>query len=120
MSETTDKKDQVRVHVIFDADEVQAIDDYSFKARIRTRSEAIRSLIKRGLEADQTSSMEADMQAAYAEIAKIYGWEGKKLTTLGEAIRRGEVKVMSLAELERYEGEAFKTGFPKVTDKAKV
>lgn len=50
MPDTPDKQDQVRVHVIFDADEVQAIDDYSFKARIRTRSEAIRTLIKRGLE----------------------------------------------------------------------
>lgn len=56
MSDTTDKKDPVRVHVIFDADEVQAIDDYSFKARIRTRSEAIRSLIKEGLKATEGKS----------------------------------------------------------------
>lgn len=50
MPDTPEKQDQVRVHVIFDADEVQAIDDFSFKARIRTRSEAIRTLIKKGLE----------------------------------------------------------------------
>ena len=52
MPDTPDKQEQVRVHVIFDADEVQAIDDYSFKARIRTRSEAIRTLIKKGLETE--------------------------------------------------------------------
>jgi metal-responsive CopG/Arc/MetJ family transcriptional regulator len=50
MPDTPDKQEQVRVHVIFDADEVQAIDDYSFTARIRTRSEAIRTLIKKALE----------------------------------------------------------------------
>lgn len=41
--------DTVRVHLILDADEVQAIDDFSFEHRIRTRSEAMRVLIRRGL-----------------------------------------------------------------------
>lgn len=45
-----EKNAQVRVHVIFEPEEVQAIDEYSFKARIRTRSEAIRTLIRKGLE----------------------------------------------------------------------
>lgn len=44
-----EKNAQVRVHVIFEPEEVQAIDEYSFKARIRTRSEAIRTLIRKGL-----------------------------------------------------------------------
>ena len=48
----TEKTEAVRVHIIFEPEEVQAIDDYSFKARIRTRSEAIRSLIRKGLEAE--------------------------------------------------------------------
>lgn len=48
-----EKNAQVRVHVIFEPEEVQAIDEYSFKARIRTRSEAIRTLIRKGLEKEQ-------------------------------------------------------------------
>lgn len=52
----TEKTEPVRVHIIFEPEEVQAIDDYSFKARIRTRSEAIRSLIRKGLEAEDPSA----------------------------------------------------------------
>ena len=39
-----------RIPIMFDRELVERIDDYSFAARIRTRSEAVRHLIREGLE----------------------------------------------------------------------
>lgn len=50
----------VRVHLILDADEAKAIDDYGFAHRIRTRSEAMRTLIRKGLEAGQGTQKASD------------------------------------------------------------
>jgi hypothetical protein len=126
MSDTTDKKDQVRVHVIFDADEVHAIDDYSFKARIRTRSEAIRSLIKRGLEAELGLTTDDEMTRAVIAAARQYPGQEKQFLdliqkssrTLGDAIRTGDVNTTSLREMEQH--DAFLRGLPKVDEKSKV
>jgi metal-responsive CopG/Arc/MetJ family transcriptional regulator len=43
-----EKKDQ-RIPVMMTAAEVKAIDDWSFTNRIRSRGEAIRQLVQRGL-----------------------------------------------------------------------
>jgi len=52
--------DTVRVHLILDAEEVKAIDDYGFAQRIRTRSEAMRRLIRKGLEEEQDAGRASD------------------------------------------------------------
>lgn len=43
-----EKKDQ-RIPVMMTASEVKAIDDWSFSHRVRSRGEAIRQLVKKGL-----------------------------------------------------------------------
>ena len=43
-----EKKDQ-RIPVMMTAAEVKAIDDWSFANRIRSRGEAVRQLVKKGL-----------------------------------------------------------------------
>ena len=53
MYQMTDKPKDQRIPVMMSADEVEAIDDWSFKNRIRSRSEAIRQLIQVGLKADK-------------------------------------------------------------------
>ena len=50
-----DEKPPQRIHIILDANEIEAIDEYSFAAKIRTRSGAIRKLIEVGLAHYQTS-----------------------------------------------------------------
>lgn len=57
MARKQDADGSVRVHIILDAAEVQAIDDYGFANRIRTRSETIRTLIRKALASpvDETS-----------------------------------------------------------------
>ncbi len=50
MSKSEDNSTQ-RIHIALDSDELAAIDDYSFRARIRTRSAAMRALIRAGLKA---------------------------------------------------------------------
>ncbi|WP_133176197.1 hypothetical protein [Pelagivirga sediminicola] len=52
MTNRTESSTQ-RIHIALDADELAAIDDYSFRARIRTRSAAIRDLIRAGLKASE-------------------------------------------------------------------
>jgi len=52
MTSRTENSTQ-RIHIALDADELAAIDDYSFRARIRTRSAAIRALIRAGLKASE-------------------------------------------------------------------
>jgi len=44
----TDKKDQ-RIPIMMTAAEVQAVDDWQFSNRVRSRGEAIRQLIALGL-----------------------------------------------------------------------
>lgn len=45
----TDKK-ATRIHVMLDEDELAQIDEYFHEARLKNRSEAIRRLLKSGLE----------------------------------------------------------------------
>lgn len=45
-----------RVPVMFDTDRLRKVDDYSFENRIRTRAEAIRQLIDKGLNASQSET----------------------------------------------------------------
>ena len=52
------EKPQHRIHLILDEDEVQQIDDFSFEARIRTRSAAIRELIEMGLKQHRNQDRE--------------------------------------------------------------
>lgn len=46
----TEEPRNVRVPVMMSKSEVEAIDDWSFENRVRTRAEAIRRLIDLGLE----------------------------------------------------------------------
>ena len=48
-----------RVPVMFDKDLVKRIDDYSFRNRIRTRSEAIRRLISQSLICEENEKADA-------------------------------------------------------------
>jgi metal-responsive CopG/Arc/MetJ family transcriptional regulator len=48
--DTPEPKDQ-RVPIMMTASELQAVDDWSFEHRIRSRGEAIRQLIRLGLKA---------------------------------------------------------------------
>ena len=43
----------VRINLMLTPGEVNAIDDWSFANRVRTRSEAIRTLIQRGMAAGE-------------------------------------------------------------------
>ncbi len=58
------KKDDLRtVHLKFSDMEIDEIDDWRKKNMIRTRSEAIRQLIKRAMDSDFARSMGAGMVA---------------------------------------------------------
>lgn len=46
-----EEKMNVRVPLMLTPSEVEAIDDWSFATRIRSRNEAIRQLVRAGLEA---------------------------------------------------------------------
>jgi hypothetical protein len=50
MTDSPQPKDK-RVLVMMTADEVKAIDDWSFERRIRSRGEAIRQLVRLGIKA---------------------------------------------------------------------
>jgi hypothetical protein len=50
MTDSPQPKDK-RVLVMMTADEVKAIDDWSFERRIRSRGEAIRQLVRLGMKA---------------------------------------------------------------------
>ncbi len=49
---TDSENRSVRLNMMFAPSEIEAIDDWGFANRIRSRSDAIRRLIKRGLEAE--------------------------------------------------------------------
>ncbi len=42
-------QEQVRVPVLFPKEELAALDDWQFANRVKTRSEAIRELVRRGV-----------------------------------------------------------------------
>lgn len=42
---------------------IEAIDDWGFSNRVRTRSEAIRRLVRKGMEATQAETKKADVTA---------------------------------------------------------
>ena len=46
---TGQEKKSVRLHVLLEPHEIEAVDDYRYRARIPTRAEAIRQLLKLGL-----------------------------------------------------------------------
>lgn len=46
----------VRLHIYVPQSEIDAIDDWSFKNRIRARSKAIRRLVQLGLEVSKAKS----------------------------------------------------------------
>jgi len=48
-----------RVPIMFDPEMLKRLDDYSFENRIRTRAEAVRSLIIKGMTADETKKADA-------------------------------------------------------------
>lgn len=53
--ETAEENEEktVRLHIYVPQAEIDAIDDWSFKNRIRARSKAIRKLVQLGLEASK-------------------------------------------------------------------
>ncbi len=57
MTDSPEPKDK-RVPLVMTASELKEIDDWSFARRIRSRSEAIRRLIKLGLKAKETGAKE--------------------------------------------------------------
>ena len=48
----------IRLPVMMEPDMVDKIDDWSFSNRVRTRAGAVRTLILRGLEAEQSDQKE--------------------------------------------------------------
>jgi metal-responsive CopG/Arc/MetJ family transcriptional regulator len=52
-----------RVAFMLEKSALEAIDEWSFKKRIRTRAEVIRQLIQLGLEASQGETKKADATA---------------------------------------------------------
>ena len=52
MTDLPEPKDK-RIALVMTASELQAVDDWSFARRIRSRGEAIRQLISRGIKASE-------------------------------------------------------------------
>ena len=48
-----------RVPIMFDADLLSKVDEFSFRNRIRTRAETVRQLIKKGMEIEETKKADA-------------------------------------------------------------
>ncbi|MCF3642998.1 ribbon-helix-helix domain-containing protein [Rhizobium sp. TRM95111] len=48
-----------RVPIMFDPSLLQKLDDYSFQNRIRTRAEAVRRLVAKGIEQEETKNADA-------------------------------------------------------------
>jgi metal-responsive CopG/Arc/MetJ family transcriptional regulator len=57
------QKKTVRVPMMMEPTMVEKIDDWSFAKRIRTRAEAIRQLVRFGLEASNVETKKADATA---------------------------------------------------------
>lgn len=55
---STEKRDE-KVPVLFTSTELKELDDWSFGQRIRSRGEAIRRLIARGLQAERDDAAQA-------------------------------------------------------------
>ncbi|GAA6159166.1 hypothetical protein NBRC116589_13400 [Ruegeria sp. HU-ET01832] len=55
MPDDVTKEKSVRLHIYLPQDEIDAIDNWGFKNRIRARTKAIRELVKKGLEADESN-----------------------------------------------------------------
>ena len=53
-----------RIPVLMTPSEVKVIDDWSFAHRVRSRGEAIRKLVERGLQAANASAPEAELSQA--------------------------------------------------------
>lgn len=58
-----DAAKQVRFQMIFDAELIEAVDDWSYRNRVRSRSEAIRKLLNEGL-INSASNEKADAPRA--------------------------------------------------------
>lgn len=55
-----EEKKTERLALVMTPSELEAVDDWSFARRIRSRSEAIRQLIKLGLEAERRAESKLD------------------------------------------------------------
>lgn len=69
MSGSSEKR-TVRVQVVMTASEVEAIDDWGFEHRIRSRSDVFRKLVLAGLEALKRAEAAAEERGGAAEHAK--------------------------------------------------
>ncbi len=55
---------EIRVTILVSPTELKAIDDWSFDRRIRSRSEAIRQLVKNGIESEKEKRIQSSPHGA--------------------------------------------------------
>ncbi|WP_242221728.1 ribbon-helix-helix domain-containing protein [Shinella zoogloeoides] len=55
---------EIRVTILVSPTELKAIDDWSFDRRIRSRSEAIRQLVKSGIEGEKAKRIQSSPHGA--------------------------------------------------------
>lgn len=57
------EKKSVRLHILLEPSELEALDDFRFSARIDSRAEAVRELVRRGMRASKDGHGTTDDKA---------------------------------------------------------
>jgi hypothetical protein len=105
MADEKEKKTE-RVHLLMSAKEVEAIDDFGFKSRIRTRGATIRVLVSMGLSSFETIRALAEATKALSEYAETGKIERETLTKFANAVAgTADVLDASSTRLTRLDSE---------------